>query len=345
MQLSLDRIQQQQVDAFVLQFKHFSGNPAAVVMLPISMLTPNDEWHAHVAEANALSETAFVQRRKEHEQPKDYNGNCVAAVHYNLRWFTPTIEVDLCGHATLATAYALWKTNRATLDYTGEATTAVTSLHFHTRRSGILIATKNGDEITMDFPSDPTIDLANTETMKLLLPIISTGLTLKPPLSSASTTSTTTATTATTATTTNSTNSTNSITADVVAVHKGKFDLLVEVTVAAFARLSPNMEMLRTIPARGLIVTCQGDGKNDHVDFQSRWFGPQSGVPEDPVTGSAHCTLSCYWSQKLGKMSMVGHQASSRSGRIQVVLNKDKSRVSLTGLGRIFSTGRLEHCW
>jgi PhzF family phenazine biosynthesis protein len=300
MQLSLDRIVQYQVDAFAVPTKAFSGNPAAVALLPPGMPRPSDEWYKNVAAANALSETAFVQRRR--EQPSG-----ASSVAYDLRWFTPTTEVDLCGHATLATAFALWESKQVLRD--AVVAQPVTTLHFHTLRSGVLIATQNGNgAITMDFPSDPSTEVPPEE-LVAIMPMVVQGMGLTSDQ-------------------------------DVLAVHKGKYDLLVEVNRETFGIIVPNFSVLTHVPCRGVVVTCVGNGGD--VSFQSRWFGPQSGVPEDPVTGSAHCMLACYWQQKLNTNAMVGHQASERSGTVGVELSEDGTRVSLTGCSRFFSRGVLE---
>ena len=141
----------------------------------------------------------------------------------------------------------------------------------------------------------------------------------------------------------------------VVYVGKGKFDALVEVSREAFGAMCKRdpaqigMDVLGKIPARGFIVTCRGGGfvrgeeeQAHQVDFTSRWFGPQSGVPEDPVTGSAHCSLAVYWGEKLGKSTMWAGQASPRGGILQLELRGETSdRVRLTGHAAMFCEGAL----
>ena len=321
MQRSFTQLKQYQVDAFVTPNKNFSGNPAAVTILPVGMTVPDDEWHKNVAASNALSETAFLQLRTRQEidseaKGKEQEQEQKGVVAYNLRWFTPTTEVDLCGHATLAAAAALWETGTAHRDYTGIANKdgdAVTSLHFHTKKSGVLIATRNKNKsITLNFPSDPPIQCQDDDAKKLTASIQAAfGMEEYQ---------------------------------GKMIVCKGKFDLLIHVDSVGFLSIQPNMNLISKINARGVVVTTEAGFKMKDVDFISRWFGPQSGVPEDPVTGSAHCMLCCYWQEKLGKKAMKAYQASSRSGMLTVELSEDGERVSLTGCASIFSSGELVKC-
>ena len=251
-----------QVDAFAE--RPFGGNPAAVCLVE----DPVDaEWMQSVATGMNLSETAFLVRE----------GDGI----YGLRWFTPAIEVDLCGHATLASAHVLWD----------EKIEDPEPLSFSTR-SGVLTAVPAGDGlIQMDFPADP-------------LDVSYTGGPFSDGLAAA-------------------------LGTPVVGVHRGRFDLLVEVEDAEVVRrLAPDFRSLAGFDARGVIVTAAGDGL-DGTDFVSRCFYPASGVDEDPVTGSAHCTLASFWSTRLGRPSLVGWQASPRGGRVGVELSGD--RVLLTG--------------
>lgn len=246
-----------QVDAFTDQ--PFHGNPAAVCLLD----GPKDEeWMQAVGAEMNLAETAFVSPR---------------ADGYDLRWFTPTCEVDLCGHATLASAHVLWQSGRLP-----EATPA----RFFSR-SGWLVATRRGELIELDFPATPA-DAA---------PAFTDGLAA-------------------------------AIRAPVEWAGRSRFDLVARVASAEIVRsLSPDFGLVGVLPARGVIVTAPGDdGKHD---FVSRFFGPQSGIDEDPVTGSAHCTLAPYWAEILGRTSMVGFQASRRGGTVRVQVDGD--RVKLLG--------------
>jgi PhzF family phenazine biosynthesis protein len=251
-----------QVDAFAE--RPFGGNPAAVCLVEGSV---DPEWMQSVAAEMNLSETAFLAR--------------TADGTYGLRWFTPAEEVDLCGHATLASAHVLWN----------EKIEGPEPLSFETR-SGLLTAVSVGDGlIQLDFPADPP-------------EVAYTGGPFSDGLSAV-------------------------LGVAVAGVHRGRFDLLVEVGDAEVVRrLAPDFRALAGYDARGVIVTAAGDGL-DGADFVSRCFYPAMGVDEDPVTGSAHCTLASFWCPKLGRPSLVGWQASPRGGRVGVELQGD--RVLLTG--------------
>jgi PhzF family phenazine biosynthesis protein len=245
-----------QVDAFT--DKPFSGNPAGVCVVP----EPQEErWMQNVAREMNLSETAFLQRQ---------------ADGYNLRWFTPAVEVDLCGHATLASAHILWE-----VGYLEPGEQA----RFHTR-SGLLTADRKGAWIEMNFPAQPEEPASAPPGL-----IEALGVPLK-------------------------------------YIGKSKFDYLVEVDSEEIVRSAkPDFSLLTTVTVRGVIVTSIASSKN--YDFVSRFFAPQVGINEDPVTGSAHCTLSPFWSKQLGKDELVGYQASARGGVVRVLLSGD--RVSLGG--------------
>ena len=245
-----------QVDAF--SAKPFAGNPAAVCVLAHAA---DKKWMQQVARELNLSETAFLFR---------------AADAWNLRWFTPTVEIDLCGHATLASAHVLWEDGHLP---------AGTQARFDTR-SGRLTADRSGEWIEMDFPSQATTPTAPLETMLEALGV------------------------------------------EAKYVGKNRTDYLVEVeTEAAVRALNPDHSRLRTLPIRGVIVTARASSAG--FDFVSRFFAPGSGVDEDPVTGSAHCALAPFWSERLGRSSLVGFQASPRGGVVAVRLNGD--RVILAG--------------
>ena len=246
-----------QIDAFTSQA--FRGNPAAVCLLDGER---DATWMQNVAAEMNLSETAFLLRRDD---------------GFSLRWFTPAIEVELCGHATLASAHALWE--EQLLD-AGE------TARFQTR-SGLLTATRRSDWIELDFPA--TLEQRSEAPDGLLE---SLGV------------------------------------ADAVYVGRNKFDYLVEVASEDVVRaLDPDHALLRKIPVRGVIVTSRSATLD--YDFVSRFFAPGSGVDEDPVTGSAHCCLTPYWSTRLGKNEMTAYQASSRGGVVKVRLAGN--RVKLGG--------------
>ncbi len=233
-----------QVDAFTSE--PFRGNPAAVCLLPEPR---TDDWLQAVAREMNLAETAFLR---------------LADEGYELRWFTPTVEVDLCGHATLASAHVLWESERLA---PSEAA------RFHTR-SGLLTARREGGTIEMDFPGTPAVPVEAP-------PGLDEGLGVKP-----------------------------------THVAKSQFDYLAELESEQEVReLQPNFHLLRSLPSRGVIVTAKAGGG---YDFVSRFFAPQSGVDEDPVTGSAHCCLGPYWQAKLGREEFRAYQASARGGEVGV---------------------------
>ncbi len=249
-----------QIDAFADRI--FAGNPAAVCLLPHAV---PDAWMRQLAEEMNLSETAFLLR--------------IAPGEYGLRWFTPTTEVDLCGHATLASAWALGDATLLPLD---------TPVRFATR-SGVLTARRIPEGIiALDFPATP-VDREGDEVSAALIRGLGTDQ------------------------------------FEVLGRHD---DILVLLPDAATLRgLRPDMASLASLDARGIIVTSASD--TEGVDFLSRFFGPAVGVPEDPVTGSAHCTLGPWWASRLGRTHLVGLQASRRGGRVEVIVNG--SRVTLRG--------------
>lgn len=243
-----------QIDAFTKEL--FGGNPAAVCILK--------EWLANdlmqkIAAENNLAETAFAVQKDD---------------HYELRWFTPEIEVDLCGHATLATAFVL-------CNYYGFKEN---TLRFISPRSGELIVEKNEKgTLTMDFPTD---DLHKVSEQNNITEAIG-----KKPLET----------------------------------YKGKTDyMLVYEAQTEIEAMTPNFHLLNELDCRGVIVTAKGNT----VDFVSRFFAPQCGIPEDPVTGSAHTTLTPYWAGKLNKKSLSAKQLSERGGDIQCEYLGDRVKIS-----------------
>lgn len=253
-----------QIDAFTSDV--FRGNPAAVC--------PLDEWISeelmqNIAAENNLAETAFYVKRSH---------------FYELRWFTPETEVDLCGHATLASAYVLFH-------YEGETSNRI---QFYSPRSGDLFVEKKGDLLELDFPKD---HLEKVDAPEGLF---------------------------------------ESLGREGIEVLKGKTDYLVVYNSEEDIRaIDPNFAELGKIDARGVIVTAPGK----HVDFVSRFFGPQVGVDEDPVTGSAHTTLTPYWSEKLNKNKLYALQLSKRVGELQCELHGD--RVKIAGHGRTYLIGEI----
>jgi len=242
-----------QIDAFT--DKVFHGNPAAVCIL--------DEWAGEekmqqIAAENNLAETAFAVKR---------------AKDYEIRWFTPTVEVDLCGHATLATAFVLYNYYNYPLD----------KIKFYSKNSGILSVEKNGNELTLDFPADIC---KKTEIPHDLI----SALDKKPD-----------------------------------ETYKGKTDyLLIFSTQKDIEEIKPDFALLTGINARGIIVSAPGK----ETDFISRFFAPQVGINEDPVTGSAHTTLIPYWSKRLNKNVLSAKQLSERGGDLHCEYLGERVKIS-----------------
>ncbi len=258
-----------QLDAFADQL--FVGNPAAVC--PLNNWLP-DELMQKIAAENNLAETAFYVTN----QPG----------HYHIRWFTPTVEVDLCGHATLATAYVVFF-----LENQPDTDTIV----FDSRSGELVVRKLPNGMLQLDFPADTLLPAS------VLPPSLLDGLGQKP-----------------------------------TAVFRGKTDFLVVYdTQAQIDALRPNFRELASLPARGICVTAPADAPN--IDFVSRFFGPQSGIDEDPVTGSAHTTLMPYWVNRLGKTELVAQQRSSRGGLLSCELIGN--RVRIAGHVRLYLTGSL----
>lgn len=241
-----------QVDAFT--DKAFGGNPAAVCVLPEWR---DAQWMQQVAREMNLSETAFLVRQ---------------AGGFSLRWFTPTVEVDLCGHATLASAHALWEEGHLQPDE---------QARFHTR-SGLLTAARNGVFIEMDFPVKPEQPAPAPD-----------GLA-------------------------------EALGATPVYIGRNDFDYIVELdSEQTVRRLTPDFGALARLPVRGVIVTSRAW----EYDFVSRFFAPGAGIPEDPVTGSAHCCLGPFWSSRLGKNEFIACQASARGGIVYVRVEGERVRL------------------
>lgn len=261
MQLSL-----YQLDAFT--DKVFGGNPAAVV--PLTSWLPDETMQAIAAENN-LAETAFYVPTE---------------AGFHIRWFTPTVEVDLCGHATLASAYVLFSLENYAHD----------EINFDSR-SGILNVRKEGNWLVLNFPAD------SIHKQLLSPPALLEAL--------------------------------GDITP--VEILRGKTDFMAVLESEEQVRtLQPDIIVLSTLPARGVIITAPGNS----VDFVSRFFAPQSGIAEDPVTGSAHTTLTPYWAEKLGKTEMEALQVSARGGVLKTKLIGD--RVEIAGQVKLYLRGTIE---
>ena len=253
-----------QIDAFA--DKVFSGNPAAV--LPLEKWLPEDTMQ-DIAMENNLSETAFVVKEGE---------------RFAIRWFTPTAEVDLCGHATLATAFVIFRylePNKQEIEFDS--------------RSGPLFVTKKGGEIRMDFPKDPPQPISKQ----------------KEEIDEA-------------------------LSASTVAVMKGKDDILaIMATQSEVEGISPDFGLVSKLNCRGLIVSATGE----NYDFVSRCFYPNYGVNEDPVTGSAHCLLTPYWSEVLDKKILTARQLSRRGGSLTCKV--EENRVYLSGTCVPYMIGKI----
>jgi PhzF family phenazine biosynthesis protein len=245
-----------QIDAFTSQ--PFAGNPAAVCILNGQV---DRDWMQRVAREMNLSETAFLVPQEQ---------------GFDLRWFTPSVEVDLCGHATLASAHALWELGHLRCDETAR---------FHTR-SGLLTAERKGDWIELDFPATPPVEAPPPNGLLAAIGVSPTY------------------------------------------VGRSRFDYMLVVEHEDVVRdARPDFAALRRVESRGVILTSRSS--TPERDFVSRFFAPAAGVDEDPVTGSAHCCLTPFWSTRLKKESLVAHQISARGGVLRVRV--DGARVRLSG--------------
>ncbi|WP_119678159.1 PhzF family phenazine biosynthesis protein [Indioceanicola profundi] len=250
------RLSMYQVDAFTSRI--FGGNPAAVIPLEAPM--PSDLMQAIAAENN-LSETAFLVPEGD---------------RWGLRWFTPEVEVDLCGHATLASAFVIAEVLRPGAD----------RMVFRTEQAGELTVERTGDIYTLDFPSrppQPAIPPAE------LLP----GLGGPAP----------------------------------VEVRKARDWFVVYETAQQVLDLKPNFERLSVLPDMAIVTAPGPLAGEEGVDFVSRFFAPGKGIAEDPVTGSAHCSLIPYWAEKLGKSTLKARQVSRRGGDLSCALVGDRVRI------------------
>lgn len=242
-----------QVDAFTKGA--FTGNPAAVCV-PDAWLP--DGIMQKIAAENNLAETAFIIP----------DGN-----DWKIRWFTPLVEVDLCGHATLASGYVV-------LNQLKPGSGNVT---FHSLHSGTLIVSSKGEMLELDFPTD-------TLTACSLPVVIKESLGISP-----------------------------------VESYMGRSDYLVLLdSEAEVLNVRPDFKRLASADGRGVIVSAAGTD----VDFVSRFFAPQAGIDEDPVTGSAHTTLTPFWSARLGKTVMNAQQLSARGGYLECILKGDRTLIA-----------------
>ena len=253
-----------QADAFTDTL--FGGNPAAIC--PLEEWLP-DKLMQKIAIENNLAETAFFVKTNK---------------GYLLRWFTPEYEIDLCGHATLASAHILF----TLLGY------AEPTIYFETMKAGVLTVTKNGNNYTLDFPSRPP---AAADIPDGLL----TALGMEAPVEFLKS-------------------------RDLILVYDNEDDILA---------CKPDFNLLAKFEVVGVIITSPGK----EVDFVSRFFAPGAGVPEDPVTGSAHCNLIPYWAGKLGKNQLHAYQLSARKGELWCELKGD--RVLMNGKAVTYLKGEI----
>ena len=258
------RLPMYQVDAFTDSL--FGGNPAAVC--PLDAWLPDATMQAIAAENN-LAETAFFVR----------DGD-----NYALRWFTPAVEVDLCGHATLASGHVVFNFLEPKRGSVG----------FHTAKAGTLTVSRRGDMLVMDFPARPA---EPCEAPAGLLEALG-GRPRE--------------------------------------VLRARDHLIVYDTAAEIAALKPDLGALGIVDCWAATVTAPGE---NGVDFVSRFFAPAQGIPEDPVTGSAHCTLVPYWAKRLGKTELEARQVSQRGGTLHCALNGD--RVSIGGKAVTYLEGSI----
>lgn len=265
------------VDAFTDRV--FSGNPAAVI--PLDAWLP-DATMQQIAFENGLSETAFFVR--------------TGADRFHLRWFSPPVEIDLCGHATLASAFVLFRQLGIT----------ASQIVFDSRSGPLTVRRRADDKLELDFPATPPAP----ETDRNVIDAVADALGQSPQW-----------------------------------IGRSRFDLLAVLRDAEAVRtLKPDFARVSALGGRGLIVTAQGDAT---CDFVSRFFAPQTGIPEDPVTGSAHCALLPYWSERLGRTTLHARQVSKRGGELwcdyaRAGATSAEDRVKIAGRAVLYLRGEID---
>lgn len=255
-----------QVDAFADRL--FSGNPAAVCPMQQWL---EDEILQNIAMENNLAETAFYVKQGD---------------KYEIRWFTPAVEVDLCGHATLAAAYVLFNHEGHKSD----------TIQFYSPRSGELTVKQTNELLTLDFPTDiyHPVELASQ---------LTACFNVEP-----------------------------------IQAFKGKTDyMLIFEKEEQIRNLTPHFSEIEKLGGRGVIATAKGE----NVDFVSRFFAPQAGIEEDPVTGSAHTTLTPYWSKVLNKEELSAMQLSKRGGSLLCRYKGD--RIEISGKAQLYLEGYIRY--
>ena len=260
----MERIKIFQVDAFTNNL--FSGNPAAVCLLDNWL---PDEVMQSIALENNLSETAFLIKKKD---------------KFFLRWFTPKVEIDLCGHATLASAHIIYSELQYKFDY----------IKFYIKSGDVLTVNRNDNLLTMNFPAyEPKIVEHSLEELYHAFGV-------KP-----------------------------------ILFLYCKYGLVVFNNEEEIIKIVPKLNAIEKLSYNGIIVTAPGE----NVDFVSRFFAPKFGIPEDPVTGGAHCELIPYWSKRLNKQNMIAKQLSKRGGVIHCSYLGD--RVTIGGEATTYMQGEL----
>ena len=251
-------------EVFAFTRRMHAGNPAGVCLLEEWL--PNEQLQA-IATENNLAETAFVVARAE---------------HFDLRWMTPTMEVDLCGHATLASAHVLFQHRNYSEGM----------IRFQSKNGELTVA-RDGERLVLDFPSLPAeaVSLPNE---------LTEALGARPE-----------------------------------ELRQGRDYIAVFPSQAGVAAIEPDFGRVAKLRAQGVVVTAPGDD----CDFVSRYFAPAAGIPEDPVTGSIHCTLIPYWSQRLGKTELFARQISARGGELFCEDRGD--RVSIGGEAVTYVEGKI----
>lgn len=258
------------VDAFTNRL--FSGNPAAVLVLS---QWPSEEWMQNIAKENNLSETAFIVKE---------------GTQYRIRWFTPLIEVDLCGHATLASTFVL-------KNYYGERRNQFEFLS----KSGILPISLEENLIYLNFPTYPEFQKSKSIQPKQLKSILG-----KEP----------------------------------IEVWEGKDTIFLYPASSDLDSINPNFQKLSELPTkRGYIALWINDSENDNLDYEFRFFGPGMGIPEDPATGSAHCSLAPFVFERLGKSTFRSHQKSKRGAEFFIEYLGE--RVSIGGSAVLYLRGEV----
>mmetsp|Transcript_21254 Transcript_21254/g.41254 ORF Transcript_21254/g.41254 Transcript_21254/m.41254 type:complete len:316 (-) Transcript_21254:187-1134(-) len=267
------------VDAFA--DAPFQGNPAAVCLLPEDVQA-SDRWMQQLAMEMNQAETAFLSPIGTGKR------------RYSLRWFTPVEEVDLCGHATLASAKVLYESKYCD----------GTEVEFETR-SGVLTARFDGHGgITLEFPNEKVDEIKDPQ----VLEAVAKAMTCPDSC--------------------------------IEWIGETRFDFFVHLSKEEHVRgFEADMNAIAHLGRRGTMITAQATESQD-IDYVARFFAPQLGIPEDPVTGSAHCSLGPYWANKLDKDSVKGFQASKRGGQVDVTIQGD--RVKLEGGAIITMKGELK---